>query len=287
MMEAVERLLEKAFSDIKPYYIGIFVKGKVVASHYVKKSENLEDTFSRMVEYSIKVDDAIENFKPEFLFSDGKDFSIMIYYATHDIAVGIIYLGKSNFSLLKITAQDLAKELKRYENDLLIYYEEHFKTVKEQNASKEQNIEKQNDLDELEKVLTTQTNEIIAKESAESTIEEENTEKSDVVIPSLEDILSMETQDISTPVDTPKLSESSLSEINKILNEIEEEFIKIAGPFGKYIFRDRKNELLESGNITKSTISEFIQSLAEDMPEIEKRDLFLKNTKNLLNLYIL
>jgi hypothetical protein len=90
-----------------------------------------------MIDYSTKIDDAIKNFKSEFLFSEGKDFSIMIYYATYDIAIGIIYLGKSNFPLLKITAQDIVKELKRYEKDLLLYYEEHFKSVKEQDVIKE------------------------------------------------------------------------------------------------------------------------------------------------------
>jgi hypothetical protein len=286
MIEVVERLLEKVFTDIKPYYIGVFVKGKAVASRHIKKSENLEHAFSRMVEYSTNIDDAIKNFKPEFLFSDGEDFSIMIYYATNDVAIGIINLGKSNFSLLKITAQDLAKELKKYKEELLLYYEKHLKAVKEQDNQ-------QNDLDELEKVLTNQSSEIIVKEPIETTakesnILEESVDKDNIVIPSLEDILSMETQDISIPVDkSPKPPVSNLLEIDKILGEIEEEFIKIAGPFGKYVFKNRKNELLKKSNITKSDILEFIQFLSEDMPEIEKRDLFLKNTKNLLNLYIL
>lgn len=315
-MEIVERLLDKAFTDIKPYYIGVFVKGKTIASRHIKKSEKLEESFSRMVEYSTKIDDAISNFKPEFLFSDGKDFSIMIYYVDYDIAVGIIYLGKSNFSLLKITAQDIANELKKYEKDLLLHYEE-LNTAKEQDAVKEQSISQQNDLDELEKVLTTQTNEIITKETAESIAKEisekdvnitvpsledilfstentaeksnvlkENIEETNIAIPSLEDILSIETQNISTPANTPKPSENNLLEIDKILNEMEKEFVKIVGPFGKYIFKSRKNELLKKDNIAKSDVSEFIRSLTEDIPEIEKRDLFLKNINSLL-VYIL
>jgi len=40
-------------------------------------------------------------------------------------------------------------------------------------------------------------------------------------------------------------SEESLSDIDNILNEIEKEFIKIIGPFGKYIFKKRKEKFLK------------------------------------------
>jgi hypothetical protein len=136
-------------------------------------------------------------------------------------------------------------------------------------------------------VLTGQIDEISVKEtsSKENKVEkdnivEENKEEAEIVIPSLEDILSMGTQDISN---APKPPENNLSDINnKVLSEIEEEYIKIVGPFGKYVFRSKQNELLRKGNIGKSDVLEFIQSLAEDIPENDKRDLFLKNTKNLL-----
>ena len=117
-IKTLANLLNKPFNDIKPYYIGIFVKGKTVASKYIKKSEKLEDLFSRMAEHSLEINTAIKNFNAEFLFSEGKDFSIIIYYIATEIAIGIIHIEKSNFSLLKITAKDLARELKKYEKDL-------------------------------------------------------------------------------------------------------------------------------------------------------------------------
>jgi hypothetical protein len=160
-IKILEDLLNKPFNDIKPYYIGIFVKGNVVVSKYIKKSEKLEEYFSRMVERSLEINDAIKNFNAEFLFSEGKDFSIMIYYITTEIAIGIIHIGKPNFSLLKITAQDLARELKKYEKDLLLYYEEYLKPTEEQSGLEKENH--QTDLDELEKVLTGQFGENIQK----------------------------------------------------------------------------------------------------------------------------
>jgi hypothetical protein len=298
-IKTLENLLNKPFNDIKPYYIGIFVKGKTVASKYIKKSEKLEDLFSKMVERSLEINTAIKNFNAEFLFSEGKDFSIMIYYITNEIAIGIIHIGKPNFSLLKITAQDLARELKKYEEDLLLYYEEHLKLVEEQVKSEEkENL--QADLDELEKVLSgkieesMQQKEDIPKNTLKSTENSQTSksQKNNIIEnkpPSLEEILSMESN-IKEEAVIPSIneilkqnqSEEDLSNINSILNEIEKEFIKIVGPFGKYIFKKRKEEFFKKENVTKFSVLKFIHSLAEEIPEFRKRDLFIENTKNSL-----
>jgi hypothetical protein len=292
-IKILEDLLNKPFNDIKPYYIGIFVKGNVVVSKYIKKSEKLEEYFSRMVERSLEINDAIKNFNAEFLFSEGKDFSIMIYYITTEIAIGIIHIGKPNFSLLKITAQDLARELKKYEKDLLLYYEEYLKPTEEQSGLEKENH--QTDLDELEKVLTGQFGENIQKkidipedilkptedasqthESKENNIIENNlsTESNaegEYIAPSINEILEQ------------NQSEESLSDIDNILNEIEKEFIKIVGPFGKYIFKKRKEKFFKKDNANKFSVLIFVQSLVEEIPEIKKRDLFIENTKKILS----
>jgi valyl-tRNA synthetase len=299
-VKTLENLLNKPFDDIKPYYIGVFVKGKAIVSKYIKKSEKLEGYFSRMVERSLEINDAIKNFNAEFLFSGGKDFSIMIYYTTAEIAIGIIHIGKPNFPLLKITAQDLARELKKYEKDLLLYYEEYLKPVEEQvKSEKKENY--QINSDELEKVLSDkieesiQQKEDIPKNTLKSTENASQTSKSqkDNIIenkpPSLEEILSKESN-IEEESVIPSIneilelnrSEEDLSNINIILNEIEKEFIKIIGPFGKYIFKKRKEEFFQKGNITKFSVLKFIHSLAEEIPEFRKRDLFIENTKNFL-----
>jgi hypothetical protein len=303
-IKTLENLLNKPFNDIKPYYIGIFVKGKVIVSKYIKKSEKLEDYFSRMVERSLEINTAIKNFNAEFLFSGGKDFSIMIYYTTAEIVIGIIHIGKPNFSLLKITAQDLARELKKYEKDLLLYYEEYLKPTEEQlNSEEKENY--QTDIDELEKVLTGQVEENIQKKvdipedilkPTEDTSQAYEPKENNIIenkLPSLEEILSMEShaerESVAPSINEilePNLSEeNNLSDIDNILNEIEKEFIKIIGPFGKYIFKKRREEFFKKDNITKFLVLKFIHSLAEEIPEIKKRDLFIENTKNfLLNL---
>jgi hypothetical protein len=380
-IKTLENLLNKPFNDIKPYYIGIFVKGKVIVSKYIKKSEKLEDYFSRMAEHSLEINTAIKNFSAEFLFSEGKDFSIMIYYTTAEIAIGIIHTGKPNFSLLKITAQDLAKELKKYEKDLLLYYEEYLKPTEEQlNSEEKENY--QIDIDESEKVLTDKAEENIQKkvdipedilkpteDTSKAHEPKENTsgekfnkvrrffaslrmtnkptlfssayysrflrhpkdvspkdlllnsikitnfspkvskahepKENDITEnkpPSLEEILSMESYAEKEPVapvpsvneilkpNLPKednLPENNLSDIDSdidnILNKIEKEFVGIIGPFGKYIFKKSKEEFLKKDNITKFSVLKFIHSLAKEIPEIKKRDLFIENAEKFLS----
>ncbi|MBX0312044.1 MAG: hypothetical protein JHC31_09750, partial [Sulfurihydrogenibium sp.] len=283
-----------------PYYIGIFVKGKVIVSKYIKKYEKLEDYFSKMVERSLEINTAIKNFNAEFLFSEGKDFSIMIYYITAEIAIGIIHIGKPNFPLLKITAQDLAKELKKYEKDLLLYYEEYLKPAEEQVKSKEKE-NYQTDLDELEKVLSGKIEESIQQKedipkstlkSTENVSQTSESQKNNIIEnrpPSLEEILSIESnieeESVIPSINEilePSQSEEDLSNIDNILNEIEKEFIRIVGPFGKYVFKKRKEEFFKKENTTKFSVLKFIHSLAEEIPEFRKRDLFIENTKNFL-----
>jgi hypothetical protein len=359
-IKTLENLLNKPFNDIEPYYIGIFVKGKAIVSKYIKKSEKLEDYLSRMIECSLGINAAIKNFSAEFLFLGGKDFSIVIYYTTTEIAIGIIHIGKPNFSLLKITAQDIAKELKKYEKDLLLYYEEYLKPTEEQlNPEKKENY--QTDTYESEKILTGQAEENIQKkinipedilkpteDTSKAYKPKENTSgekfnkvrrffaslrmtnKKELLLnsikitnfsskvlkaykpkenditenkpPSLEKNLSMESYTEKEPIvpvpsineiskpNLPKednLPENNLSDIDSdidsILNKIEKEFVGIVGPFGKYIFKKNKEEFLKKDNITKFLVLKFIHSLAEEIPEIKKRDLFIENAKKFLS----
>jgi len=397
-IKTLENLLNKPFNDMKPYYIGVFVKGKTAASKCIKKSEKLKDLFSKMVERSLEINTAIKNFNAEFLFSEGKDFSIMIYYITTEIAIGIIHIGKPNFSLLKITAQDLAKELEKYEKDLLLYYEEYLKPAEKQ-LNSEEGVQKKEDIpkntlkstENVSQASESQKNNIIENRppsleeilSTESNVKEEGS-----VAPSINEILEpnqskkrkkkffqkgnmtnllkkvlpgklkgksekgvQKKEDIpkNTLKSTENVSQSKkffqkgnmtnllkkvlpgklkgksekgvqnqskkrkkkffqkgnmtnllkkvlpgklkgksekkledLSNVNNILNDIEKEFIKIIGPFGKYIFKKRKEEFFQKGNITKFSVLKFIHSLAEEIPEIKKRDLFIENTKNFL-----
>jgi hypothetical protein len=292
-IKILEELLNKPFNDIKPYYIGIFVKGKVIVSKYIKKSEKLEDYFSRMVERSLEIDTAIKNFNAEFLFSEGKDFSIMIYYITSEIAIGIIHIGKPNFSLLKITAQDLARELKKYEKDLLIYYEEYLKPTEEQSCLEKENY--QTDIDEPEKVITGQFGENIQKKvnipedilkPTEDVSQTHESKENNIIENNLSSESNAE-REYNAPSINETLeqnqSEESLSDIDNILNEIEKEFIKIVGPFGKYLFKKRKEKFFRKDNANKFSVLIFVQSLVEEIPEIKKRDLFIENTKKFLS----
>lgn len=326
-LATINNLLNKTFNDLNLEFIGIFIKGKVLTSRHIHKSERLEDYFSRLVEKSLEINEAIKNFNAEFLLSEGKDYAIMVYYLSPDIAIGIIKLGKPNFSLLKVGTQDLAKDLKKYEKDFLEYYEKYLKPKEEEKKQyeekpikeykenlkektnvkdiQEENNQKEDityseDIIELEKVLSS---------TQETTLKEE-TKVVDNKVPTLEDILNVKEeifQDNTSQNDIPSLEEillqnpeiqeelketkESLSEIthkeainniNEILDDIEKEFIKVIGPFGKFIMKRKKEDFFKTGNVTKYSVLKFIHSLAEEIPEAKKRETFIENTKVIL-----
>lgn len=298
-LATINNLLNKTFNDLNLEFISIFIKGKVLTSRHIHKSERLEDYFSRLVEKSLEINEAIKNFNAEFLLSEGKDYAIMVYYLSPDIAIGIIKLGKPNFSLLKVGTQDLAKDLKKYEKDFLEYYEKYLKPKEEENNQKE-DITYSEDIIKLEKILSS---------TQETTLKEE-TKVVDNKVPTLEDILNVKEeifQDNTSQNNIPSLEEillqnpeiqeelketkESLSEINhkeainninKILDDIEKEFIKVIGPFGKFIMKRKKEDFFKTGNVTKYSVLKFIHSLAEEISEAKKRETFIENTKVIL-----
>ncbi len=317
-LTTINNLLNKTFTDLNLEFIGIFIKGKILTSRHIHKSERLEDYFSRLVEKSLEINEAIKNFNAEFLLSEGKDYAIMVYYLSPDIAIGIIKLGKPNFSLLKVGAQDLAKDLKKYEKDFLDHYEIYLKpkekeekqseeklivkskeNLKEKSKQKEE-ITYSEEITELEKVLSS-NQEIILKEETKEVdneipnledilnvkeeIGKDNTSLND--IPSLEEIL-LQNQDIQEELKETKEAleeithQESVDNINEILDNIEKEFIKVIGPFGKFIMKRKKEDFFKTYNVTKYSVLKFIHSLAEDIPEAKKRETFIENTKVIL-----
>gem|GEM_PF-6574170 len=48
------------------------------------------------------------------------------------------------------------------------------------------------------------------------------------------------------------------------------------------IYSKKKRGIFSKESITKFSVLKFIDSLAEEIPEIKKRDLFIENAKNFL-----
>lgn len=295
-------LLDKAYKDAGLYYIGVYVKDTEVISRTSSKLEKLKINFGRLIEKSLELNDIIPNFREEFLFSEGKDYSIFVYYVDNDISIGMIHLGKPNFSMLKVVSGDLAIHLKKFVKDLQAIYDEKIKSIEQENIQLKapeqhpsEHIEEK--FSELESVLmSSDTIKREEKSSGDDFIEKEIKEKGEVLTyesPSLEEILSEEkmeevAQDYQAPTLEDILSESreetSVGSINleDILEKIQNEYIKSIGPFGRFIFKKKKEEYFKKKDITKFEILKFIQILAEEISVTKRKEEFIDNAKSLL-----
>ncbi len=304
--------LNKAYNDAKLYYIGLFIKGKVYVSKFTGSLSKLEPNFSKMIERSLEINEAIKNFNAEFLFAENKskNFSIFVYYITNDIAIGILQTGKPNFSLLKVVATDLAKEIKPFESSLHEIYEKELKEIDESTKDDKYEVHKKElktkkepekqqtvqesfaDIQELEKALTmdvksenlTQDIKVpdlfeVLKEDIQEKEKQQEGIKTET-IPSLEDILA-ENETFEEPVK----QESEMFDVEKVFLEMNTIFVKYIGPFGKFLFNKKKDEFFKTNSINKFSVLKFSHTLAEEIPEQKKREAFLEEIKeSLLNI---
>ncbi len=304
-LTVINNLLNKTFDDLTLEYIGIFVKGKLLTSRQIHKTEKLGEHFSKLIEKSLEINEAIKDFNAEFLVSEGKDYSIMVYYLSQEIAIGIIRLGKPNFSLLKVGAQDLAKDLKKYEKEFLDYYEKYLKPKEEEKSGdvqytqekskQKEEINYSDNISELEKVLSSnqETNskeEIDKIPSLEDILTNRKEIQEDISlssVPSLEEILTENSETIEELAERKEPKEESnykesVENIDEVLDNIEKEFIKVLGPFGKFLMKKKKEDFFKTKDITKYSVLKFIHNLAEEIPETKKREVFIENTKRIL-----
>ncbi|MEZ0323606.1 MAG: hypothetical protein ABWJ98_04775 [Hydrogenothermaceae bacterium] len=314
--EEVLNLINKAYKDVNLYYIGIFIKDTEIISRTSSKSEKLRLSFGRLIRKSLELNEILPNFKEEFLFSEGKDCSLFVYYVNEELSIGMINIGKPNFSMLKIVGSDLAKEIKKYKDQLKEIYlqkvqtpqtEEAIEVKKEiiplgEKAFKQDYPEDfliEGSVSELEKALSFKQEEQKEElnqpplEDILSTKKEENSYES----PSLEEILltKAEDQPVSAKEDTlespsleeiiskrEEVSEENLINTEEIFNKIRSEFIKNIGPFGMFLFKKKREEYFKTRNITKFEILKFIQVLAEEITVEKRRNEFVENVKSLL-----
>ncbi|MCX7760304.1 MAG: hypothetical protein N2Z81_03880 [Hydrogenothermaceae bacterium] len=309
-MELPEELLDlinKAYRDANLYYIGIFIKNKEIVSRTSSKSDKLSISFGRLIERSLELNEILPNFKEEFLFSEGKDYSLFVYYVEEELSIGMIHIGKPNFSMLKIVGLDLAKEIKKYKDQLKEIYLQEVQTItiKEETSEEatqvKQEVFKQDEnrdffkdeINELEKVLSFKEYELkedITQPSLEDILTTQKEEELSYEPPPLEEILTAKTEEekLEPPSleqiisDRGSVSEDSLINTEEILEKIKNEFVREIGPFGMLLFKKKKEEYFKTRNVTKFEILKFIQLLAEEISVEKRRNEFIENAKSLL-----
>lgn len=311
-------LLNKAQKDAGLNYIGIFFKDMEIISKTSYRSSKLPVAFGRLIERTLELNDIIPNFKEEFLFSEGKDYSLFVYYVTTEISIGMIHIGKPNFSLLKVTATDLSKSIKPYLQSIREIYEEKVKLLPVE--EKEEKIPKKLPKKEEKKVVPEDAFSVRYPEhlninsisELESVLQNSSAveEKTEVITPSIEEILKSEAtpQEIAPPIQPkeeafqisthnleqpsleelilhsePERTEQDISNLEELMEKINREFVREIGPFGNFLFKKKREQFFkDKAVINKFEILKFIQLLSEEISVYQKRQKFIENAKSFL-----
>lgn len=304
-IQEIKSLIDKAVWQASLYYVGIFYRDTELISMTSSRSKKLSSSFGRLIERSLELSRILPNFKEEFLFSEGKDYSLFVYYINQDISIGMIHIGKPNFSLLKVTSSDLAKSLQPYLSFLSDMYNQKvkhqadadlveaekpteppkntgLKSADNQGPNLKTEIstpteKSSEDRKATEKFPEVQKIEDVSKEAFEKL------EEFEFNAPSLEEIFQQDlVEDLSQVQDE---SEGALENFEDIIDKISIEFIKEIGPFGKFLFKKKKEEFFKGKAITKLDLLKFVNLLSEEISIPHRKEEFLEKAKShLINL---
>lgn len=288
-LKKIEDFLESARRNASLYYIGIFFKDKELISKTSSRSKYLAVNLGRLINRSSELNQVLPNFKREFLFSEGKDYSLFVYYLDENISIGMIHLGRPNFSLLKVTALELSSQLINYLPLLTDFYNQKYLTSIDNSVQQEPQQEEENVEDKI--IFSVNYPEHFQIENIE-TKSEYLEDKFDTDVPSLNDILMENNHDGSEAKkeieqESSRIVEKSenvlsTDELDRVLSNIKTEFVRAIGPFGSFLFNKKKEKFLNNDFYTKYDILKFINILSEDISVSQRKRVFLENAKSYL-----
>lgn len=296
-LEEIRSLINKASWQASLYYVGLFYKDTELISKTSSRSRNLASYFGRLIEKSLELNDVLPNFREEFMFSEGKDYSLFVYYINRDVSIGMIHIGKPNFSLLKVTASDLAKSLQPFVGYLTELYaqkvtQQPVTEVPQETSHVKKDLEKPDSLtynidSDLEDILKSPNQ--ISTENHSNNLElvrEENQkpdEELNFELPSLEDLFQKDMAEDT--VETLPEEEDKVENFEEIIEKISLEFVREIGPFGKFLFKKKKDEFFKGKAGTKFELLKFVNVLSEEITIQQRKENFLERVKShLLNL---
>ncbi len=100
-------------------FVGLFVKTdpKLVLTDLTEdKKKIIEDKISHILEKSKEIEEVIPDFNEKYLYAEGEDFALFIYFVKRDVAVSSIFLEKPKFAVVLLEHEILAKKIKDIPN---------------------------------------------------------------------------------------------------------------------------------------------------------------------------
>ncbi|WP_457625772.1 hypothetical protein [Persephonella sp.] len=280
-------IINQLYINTGAVFSGIFIKDKPVISKsaYSDKEESLKELLNLIVYKAHQINEFIPDFGEEYVYAEGPDIAIFIYFVKPEVAIGSVIEEKPKFALLKFEHEAVAKKLKSMEEDLnrFIYGEESKKPEEkpeEETAVFEEKEEavKEEEIHEeevpLEEIELESLEEVIPEEKVEESIPEEiQEEKPEITVEDVKDRFAEELE---------------MLEKTRSLEEIEEPLKKEEPiPMEEIVIPEEENppleELLKPEETAQeeSSLEEVIEKQSEEL-ELYDPDVLNKIQEELL-----
>ncbi len=218
----LRELVDRLFMNTGATFSGIFIDEQPVISKtiYSEKKEKLEEILKLMIFKAHQINEFINNFGEEYVYAEGNDISIFIYFVRPDIAVASIIEEKPKFALLKLEHTTVAKKMKGMEEEIEQYIKGEIPAPVIEMPEKEEKFE-EIELESLAEVVPELKEE-------EPTLEVEG-EKTEITVKDIKDRYAEEIQQLEKVEDIEELEkvltqneEPPLEEILKPVEKVEE-----------------------------------------------------------------
>ncbi|SNZ02122.1 hypothetical protein SAMN06265182_0006 [Persephonella hydrogeniphila] len=224
----LKEIVNQLYINTGASFSGIFIQDKPVVSRsaYPDKEQNLKEILNLIVYKAHQINEFIPDFGEEYVYAEGPDIAIFIYFVRSDVAIGSVIEEKPKFALLKFEHEAVAKKLKDMEEELdrFIYGGETETTEETEETSvveeqKEEESLKETELQEeeipIEEIELESLEEVLPEEKKEEVeIKEEIEEKPEITVEDVKDRFAEElemleqTKSLEEIQETPKKEES-------------------------------------------------------------------------------
>jgi len=276
----LKELVNQLFINTGASFSGIFIEGKEVISKTIHPDKNLQEIMNLIINKAHQINEFIPDFGEEYVYAEGPDISIFIYFVRPDIAIGSIIEEKPKFALLKFEHSVLSNKLKEIQDDIDRYIkgvppaEESKEELKEEPVQEEpeQQVEEQPEFEEIQLESLEQA----VPELKETEIEEEKPveeEKSEITIEDVKDRFAEELEMLERTKEIEEFEKETSFEEEK-MQQPEEELIKEENPPLEEILKTETEE-------QPQTIEEEIEKVSEEQ-EFYDPDVLNKVREELL-----
>ncbi|NPA54258.1 MAG: hypothetical protein GXO21_06265, partial [Aquificae bacterium] len=279
--------LKELYENIEANFTGIFLNSKLlmdITSLEENKKKSIKEKLSHLIEKSGEIEEIFPDFGKKYLYAEGEEFGLFVFYVDENISIGSIFDKKPKFAAILLEHEIFTNKLKK-EKEIL----EKIKSVDLNNFDLEKALSENNKKEDKS------NEENLLEEFCEIFVEPENQKNEDELVPSLEDLIQEsfeEYEKISTIIDNDRKIEERVKEerqhkeeyVNPIvLEHIEKEFVKEIGPIAKLILNRKLTELnINPKKLKTEDVVRLIEELAKEIRMEEQKEKFLNGTNDLL-----